>query len=120
MKKILTLAIFLITVVGCKKEDNSGRIVFWYGQSTAEQLFILQVDNLKYYIDGTLVGSTASDVYFTTAPDCGSTGTITVDIDLGELNAKDVAYVVTGDGDTIWDGTISVSNNTCNRLELPL
>lgn len=100
----------------CKYE---GSIVFYYKESSSNQLVTDGSTALTYYLDGNIIGSSAANVFYTSAPNCGSNGSISKTIDLGSNKSKSITYKVVDDfGDTIWMGTYTVTANTCNQLEL--
>lgn len=100
----------------CKYE---GRAVLWYGKATSDSLYYYGSDGLTFYVDGDVVGSSMSDIYYTSAPDCGQDGTITVTKDLGSDKSKAFPYKVVDDlGEEIWTGNITFEANTCLATEL--
>lgn len=142
MKRIKLLSVLLVLVVisSCKKEgctdsdavnfstdakqDNGtckyeGRAVIWYGESTSLSLQNDNATSLTYYVNGEVVGSTATSVYWTTPPDCGQNGTITIEKDLGGDKNKSYSYkVIDQTGFEYWSGSITFSANTCQATEL--
>lgn len=105
------------------KDDGSckyeGSIVFYYKESTATQLISDGSSALTYYVNGSIIGSSAASVFFTTVPTCGSNGSVSKTIDLGSDKAKSITYKVIDDlGYIIWEGSYNVKANTCNQLEL--
>jgi hypothetical protein len=142
MKKVLSvLAVsILFFATGCKKEgctnqdatnysseadddDGScsfeGEVVFWYGESVANGLVAIGSTTLTFMVDGVIVGSTASNVFWTAAPNCGQNGSITVSRGLG--NATNLAgnySVKDQDNFEIWAGVLNFTANTCTVLEL--
>ena len=108
-----------------KEDDGScvyeGEIVFWYGKATADSLTNIGSVSLTYYVDNDIVGSSAADVYYTSTPDCGANGTITVTKDLGCDKSKSYSYkIIDQDNDEIWSGTVNFNANTCTAIELVL
>ena len=106
-----------------EEDDNScqyeGRIVFWYNQSCADGLIGDGATSLTYSVDGQTVGSSASNVYWTGAPDCGQDASVTVTKDLGNVKTQSYSYsVVDQTGFEYWTGTINFNANTCTSLEL--
>jgi hypothetical protein len=120
-KQISALAIILaclISINACKKE-YTGKIVFWYNQSTANHLVTDGSTALTYTVDGKIVGSSAANVYYTSAPDCGSNGSITVEKDLGSSKSKSFSYSIKDQtGDIIWSGSVTFEANTCTKTQL--
>lgn len=106
-----------------KKDDGTctyeGQAVLWYGQETSEAMVSDWISSLTFYVDGKVVGSSASNVYFTGAPDCGAEASVTVTKDLGLTKGKSYEYSVIDDwGDMIWSGILNFEANTCMKLEL--
>jgi len=142
MKKVLSvLAVsILIFATGCKKEgctnqdatnysseaDNDdgscsyeGEVVFWYGESISEGLASIGSTTLTFRVDGVIVGSTAANVFWTSAPTCGQNGSITVSMDLGNGTNLAKNYSVKDQDDyEIWAGVVNFTANTCTVLEL--
>ncbi|GAA0876086.1 hypothetical protein GCM10009118_24960 [Wandonia haliotis] len=108
-----------------KKDDNSckyeGRVVFWHGQETAQNLSFTGTTSLLYYVNDELVGSSAASTYWTGAPSCGTDGTVTDTKDLGIAKNKGYSYRVDNQsGFTIWSGTVNYTANNCEAVELSL
>ena len=100
----------------CQYEGN---VVFWYNQTASEGLIAADAQSLKFYVDEELIGSYASDVYFTSSPDCTTASVVTSKKDLGTDKKKSFSYKVIDDDDfTWWEGTIEYEANTCIALEL--
>jgi hypothetical protein len=101
----------------CKKDDGSctfkGSNVLWTkALQTGESI------NVK--LDGVYQGNIG--VNFSSAPTCGATGALTINKDLGKNKNKSYSYHAEVDSaGTItytWDGTMTISANTCVSLEL--
>jgi hypothetical protein len=144
MKKLITitlLGISLFSLQSCRPEEGctnkdatnyspdaekddgsckyTGEIVFWYNSSTSTNLINYPSSSLTFYVDGAVVGSTATNVYWTSAPDCGQNATITVSKDLGTSTSKSYSYVVKDNDDyIIWQGTANFEANTCTAIQL--
>ena len=76
---------------------------------------------MTYYVDGVIVGSSASNIYWAgdEAPNCGITGSITVEKDLGHVKSKPCSFSVRDQYNfAIWDGIINYEANTCIKFEL--
>lgn len=105
------------------ENDNSctyeGEVVFWYNQSVANTLSAINSTSLVYYVDGVIVGSGAGSVYYTSAPNCGENGSITVTKNLGTSKSKTYNYrVVDQDDYEVWGGTLTFDANTCTKIQL--
>ena len=98
-----------------------GSVVFWYGKTTSIGLMNDGATSLTYYFDGRIVGSSATNVYWAGAegPDCGTTGSVTVDIDLGKHKTQAYSFsVIDQTGWEYYDGVINIHANSCIRKEL--
>lgn len=101
---------------GCKFQ---GEIVFWYGKSTSQYLITDNAITLTYYVDGKVVGSSATSVYWTGAPSCGQSGSISVTKDLGSSPSKSYPYSIKDQtGYEYWSGYVVFEGNTCTATEL--
>jgi hypothetical protein len=93
--------------------------VFWYNASTSTNLVDYLSESLTFYVDGSVVGSTATSVYWGSAPTCGQNASITVSKDLGTNKSKSFNYYVKDDFDEIiWQGTVNFEANTCTAYQL--
>ena len=100
----------------CKYE---GEVLFWFNQATSQALIADGATALKYYVDGALVGSAATSVYYSTSPGCGASGVVTVVKDLGSSKTKSFTFSVKDDtGFEYYQGSKSFTANTCLALEL--
>lgn len=103
----------------CNCCEYEGSVVFWYGKNSTEDLLDFGSTSLSYFVDGQLVGSSAANVYFTGAPNCGQNSSVTVTKQLGGAKSKTYSYkVVDQDNDVIWEGIVNIDANTCLKLEL--
>lgn len=137
---LLTLLVALVSFNGCKKEgctdpdstsynekakkDNGtcqyeGEMVFWYSQTTSAELIADNATSLTIRVDGSVVGSYATSVYFTGVPTCMQNGAVSVTKDLGGDKSKSYSYSVIDDtGWEYWSGTVTFTANTCLPQEL--
>ncbi len=148
MKTLRTLSLAIIALMGivimpsCKTEgctnpnaenydaeadkdcgccQYSASVVFWYNQSAAEYLMDDDATSLTFYINGQIVGSTGTNVYWPSALSCGSNGSITVEKDLGEETSKTYSYAVKDQtGFTYWNGNITFEAGTCISQQLSI
>ncbi len=144
MKKLITitlLGISLFSLQSCRPEEGctnkdatnyspdaekddgtckySGEIVFWYNSTTSANLIDYLSESLTFYVDGAVVGSTSTSVYWGSAPNCGQNASITVTKDLGTNKSKTFNYYVKDDWDEIlWEGTVTFEANTCIKTQL--
>ena len=96
-----------------------GSVVFWYNEATANNLMAADAQSLTLYVDGSVIGSYATNVYFSSSPDCTAQSVVTVTKDLGSAKSKSYSYKVIDDDDyTWWEGNINVDANTCLAFEL--
>lgn len=107
----------------CNEDDNScrfkGEVVFWYNQATSQALGVIESTSLTYFLDGQVVGSSAANVYWTGAPDCGQSGSVTTTKDLGNVKNKAYSYIIKDQtGFELWSGVANFTANTCTKLEL--
>ena len=99
----------------CKYE---GSIVFWYSEATATDLVNIGSSSLTYYLNGNIIGSSATTIFFTGAPDCGAVGSVGVTGELAD-KTESVSFSVVDDlGDELWAGSVTLTANTCFALEL--
>lgn len=102
----------------CQYEGNA---VFWYGKTTSKELQYYGVTSLIYYVDGQIVGSSVTSVYWTSRPECGQNGSITVTKNLGGVKNKSYTYSVKDQtGYELWAGVINFTANSCEAVELTL
>jgi hypothetical protein len=106
-----------------KKNDGSckyeGSIVFWYGPETSSFLQSDDAITLTYYVDGQVVGSSATSVFWNSIPDCGQNSSVTVTKDLGGAKSNAYTYSIKDQtGFEYWSGVLNFSANTCQKLEL--
>ena len=143
MKKVLLSVLFLASIstfTSCKKEgctdpdsinysadaktDNGtceyeGKVVFWYSEATALKLIVKGATTLTYYVDGQVVGSSATAVYWTGAPNCDQTGSITVKKALGSVKNKSYSYSIKDQTEQeMWSGSSNYTANTCTKRQL--
>jgi hypothetical protein len=109
--------------VDAKKDDGTckyeGEVVFWYNKATSDFLVADDAINLTYYVDGVIIGSSATSVYWTSSPDCGQNGSVTVTKDLGSDKMKKYSYrVVDQSGWEYWKGEVEVKAFVCLAQEL--
>lgn len=106
-----------------QEDDGSclyeGQVVFWYDQTASTGLVTDGATALTFYLNGQVIGSSATSVYWAVAPDCGANGSITVTEDLGKV--KTHAYSLSVKDQTnfeYWNATVNVDANTCTQFQL--
>jgi hypothetical protein len=96
-----------------------GSALFWYDEATAVAMLNAGISSLTYYVDGVLIGSTASSQYWTSAPDCGVNSSITAEKSLGFVKSKPFPYVVKDNfNNVIWQGDLNIDAGGCFKLQL--
>jgi len=140
IKTVLIFAISLTALSSCKKEgcidadatnynadakkddgtcSYEGNVVIWYGETAANALVADGATSLTYYVDGAIVGSSAANIYWTGAPDCGANASITVTEDLGGVKTQSIQYSVKDQtGFEYWTGNLNFNANECKAVEL--
>ena len=106
-----------------EEDDGSceyvGRVVFWYNEETATLLSLSGVTALTYYVDDTLVGSSAASFYWIAEPDCGQNGSVTVTKNLGHDKSKSYTFsVIDQDSVKRMSGNVIFEANTCIAYDL--
>jgi len=106
-----------------KTNDNSceyeGEVLFWYGQAATDRNIANGITSLTFYLDGQVIGSSAANVYWSSSPDCGASGSISATKKLGFSKEKSYKYEVKDqDGDIIWSGNVTLTGNECLLIEL--
>lgn len=139
--KALLYALLIFVSVSCAKEQGctdpdsknydvlaeendgscsyEGNCILWYNESASQGLVADAATTLTFYVDGKIVGSTATAVYWTGAPNCGDNASITITKDLGSVKTQSYAYrVVDQTGFEYWSGTLNFNANTCIATQL--
>jgi len=142
MKKVLIFSSIIVfsLSISCKKEgctdtdsisydsdaktDNGtclyeGSVIFWYGENTATNLVADGATSLTFYVDGDIIGSTATNIYWTSQPGCDDNGSITKTMDLGSVKNKSYSYSIKDQTDfEYWSGIVNFTANTCLATEM--
>ena len=143
MAMLICLTVFLAN--GCKKEkikgctvssaDNfksdaeeddgscsySGNIVLWYDLATANNLNTDGITSLTYYVDGSVAGSQAANLYYTAIPNCGGSGTITISKTWTGGKTKNYSFSTKDQTATVvasMAGTATFTAKTCTAIQL--
>jgi hypothetical protein len=106
-----------------QEDDGSctyeGQYVIWYDQTASNGLIAAGSTSLKFYIDGEIVDSVATTVYWTEAPECGADNSVTIIKDLGNSKTKAYKLVVKDqDGWKYIDTSVDFKGNTCTQYQL--
>jgi hypothetical protein len=106
-----------------QEDDGScqfqGEVVFWYDSVASAALIKDGAISLTYYINGVVNGSSATGVFWTAAPDCGQSGSVTVTEDLGKY--KSLTYAISVRDQTnheYWADNLTLAANTCTQYQL--
>lgn len=107
----------------CKREDHSCTykcsVVFWYNSVVANNLVNDGAVTLYYYVNGNLIGSSAANVYWSSAPDCNQGGSLSFTKDMGTSKSMSESYQVKDQtGYVYWSGTVSYEGGKCKTMEL--
>lgn len=107
----------------CNKDDGSceyeGAAVFWWDRATSEDLIDGESYSVKFYVDGQLIGSSGTNVYWNAAPTCNSTTAVSFTRSLGKSTSKTFNYrVVDQDGYEYFNTSITLTANTCLQMKL--
>jgi hypothetical protein len=141
MKKLVLGALLLASIsviFSCKKEKIKGcktsyatnykssaeeddgsctyesKVIFWQNQTNAGSWSAEGVTALKFYVDGQLIGSTASNVYNSSSPSCGGSGQASTTINMGKSATKSVSYTIKDEDDFEWySGNINLDGSKC-------
>lgn len=141
MKVLLLLIPFLF--MACKKKEGctdldaidydaeaqiddqscsyKGSAVFWFNESTSNNLEGTGAVFLLYFRDENLLGSRSTNDYVANMPDCGDDKSFTINSSFGPEKSLERTYrVVDQDGSTRWTVTIGFIPNTCVSVPLVL
>lgn len=91
-----------------------GAATFWYDQETSTNLMNDGAQSLTFYINDNVIGSTATNVYWTSIPDCGHSQSITFSGKSGTYSFK----VIDQTNWVYWEANIIVPENDCLQEEL--
>ena len=105
------------------KDDGTcqyeGEAVIWYGETTATGLINDNATDLTFYVDGQIVGSTSTSIYWTVEPRCGDNGSITITKNLSGVKTQSYSYrIIDQTGFEYWAGTLNFNANQCISTEL--
>ncbi len=106
-----------------EKNDGSclyeGDAVIWYDEVASAGLTDDGATALTFYLDGEVIGSSATSVYWEDAPDCGENGSISVSVDMGNNKTRNYTLSVKDqDNFEYWNTTLPFEANTCMAIGL--
>jgi hypothetical protein len=106
-----------------EKDDGScefvGAVVFWYDKAASDGLLADGATALTFYLNGEVIGSSATSVYWTASPTCSQNGSITAEEELG--NVKTHSYTLSVKDQTAfeyWNAVVNIEANTCTQFQL--
>lgn len=111
--------------VTATEDDGSclytGQAVFWYDSSVSEELLFYKSTDLALYIDNELATQWMATDYWLVAPNCGGSGTVTVDRTLEPGESATATYRVEDNfGDVLWEGVVAFNEGGCSAIALTL
>lgn len=102
-----------------KKCEFEGSVVFWFDEEASIGLIDDGAISLTYWLDGELVGSSATSVFWTDAPACGQNASITATKNIGTRKTGNYQFEIIDQDDwTYWEGTVTIEANVCLQLQL--
>jgi len=120
MKRFALLSVFFFSILAfsCKK-DYTGSVMIWYQEALANSLSLMGSSQLYYYVDNELVGIQDAGVYFSTVPECGTDGLVTITKELGNSLSKTFNVVVKDqDNLLVFNANLNFEADECYILEL--
>jgi len=113
----------------CEKDDGSctfsGQYVPWWKQAFRDSCAAYGIANIQVFLDGSFQGTLpVSAQYWTSAPACGSSATLTITKTWQGTTAKDFnAYIklLDGSGNVFYtspNSTVSFTANGCRQEEI--
>jgi hypothetical protein len=96
-----------------------GYMIVWYDSTASAGLIKDGATALTFTLDGQVIGSSATSVFWTAAPDCGQNGSITVTEQLGHAKSQTFTLSVKDQtGFEYWNAQPIIKANTCLMFEL--
>ena len=96
-----------------------GSVLFYYGEAASTSFINDGATSLTIKVDGAIIGSYATSVYFTSTPDCETASVVKVEKDLGTSKSKSYNYSVEDNtGHEYSSGTATFDANTCTAVEI--
>jgi hypothetical protein len=120
MKRIhLLLIVVSITLLFSCDKNYTGKIMFWFREPIAQQMASRNILEINYYLDGKLVGTQNPGVFFSSAPQCGTTDLVTMTKELGNNISLSCNVKITDqDGGVLLSQRINFAADECYILEL--
>ena len=109
--------------VDADKDDGScayqGDVVIWCDEAAAAGLVQDGATILTYYVDGKRIGSDAANVYWTVAPECGQSGSVSATMEWKYSRTHTYSWaVVDQTGWEYWSGSRMLYANECTKIHL--
>jgi outer membrane lipoprotein SlyB len=142
MKKLMLLLAIpvALSITGCKKEgctksyatnysaeakkDNGScsykeDVIFWVDLDGSQALQGAAISGITLYVDGALVGSSLSNVYWTGAPNCDQQGNFKVAVDMGQNSSKTINFELKdNNGNSLYSDSYIVYAGGCSVILL--
>ena len=106
-----------------KKSDGTcrfeGSFIFWMADSTAQKMQNDGIQTLTVYLDGDVIGQLNTSQSFVVAPDCGTTGAVSITKDLFSVKNRAFSFRIIDDQSVLRRaGTVEFVGNQCEQFEL--
>lgn len=106
-----------------EEDDGSctyrGSIVLFYNEACSKGLRNDGAYTLTYYVDGQIIGTSSTSVFWTDIPECGEDGSISVTKDLGKIKTGTFSFSVKDQTNwEYWKGNINVYAHDCTVYRL--
>ena len=143
MKSIKYLFLFLlcsVVFISCKKlgctnessrnydesaQKDDGSCVYesvlkiYFSQAQSNAFVANGVNELKYYLNGKLIGVVPSTDYSTSAPDCISNNSFSTTVGIGKIETKSFSLIVRDSSENyISNKALTLKGNTCVVYQL--
>ena len=106
-----------------QKDDGSctykGSLSIWFDQTKAQEYLSLGIDSLYYFIDYKEKAGVAVANFFLNPPNCGDTGVVTLNFDLGKYSSSNYSLLVKSETGAVVDNyPVTVEGNKCTLFLL--
>ena len=96
-----------------------GSVVFWYRLTVFSGLSNAGISSLSLFINDELKMQHPAGFFSPSEPICGTTNTMSLELDLGNTNTKVFDFEIKDqNGNIIWSGVINASAKQCSSYEL--